>query len=144
MENAVMGRVAVKARIDNLEDLWKARNGQLSPDQVRFVEVDDALVDTGATGFAMPERLIAQLGLKTSTTRLVRTSGGPLTMQVYDAVRLTVEGRDGTFDVLELPDDCPVAIGQVPLGVLDFVVDPQGRRLIGNPAHGGEHMLDQY
>jgi len=25
---------------------------------------------------------------------------------------------------------------------MDFVVDPGGRRLIGNPAHGGVHMLE--
>jgi hypothetical protein len=43
-----------------------------------------------------------------------------------------------------LPDDCPVLIGQVPLEVLDFVVDPQGQRLIGNPAHGGEQILEIY
>jgi hypothetical protein len=30
----------------------------------------------------------------------------------------------------------------VPLGLLDFVIDPTVRRLIGNPQHGGEQMLD--
>ena len=44
----------------------------------------------------------------------------------------------------ELPDDCPVLIGQVPLELLDFVVDPAGQRLIGNPEHGGEHVLELY
>jgi hypothetical protein len=32
----------------------------------------------------------------------------------------------------------------IPLEGLDFVIDMQGRRLIGNPAHGGEHMLEMY
>jgi hypothetical protein len=27
---------------------------------------------------------------------------------------------------------------------LDFVVDPQGRRLLGNPAHGGEHIIEAF
>jgi hypothetical protein len=43
-----------------------------------------------------------------------------------------------------VPDDCPVLIGQVPLELLDFVVDPGGQRLIGNPAHGGEHIIELY
>jgi hypothetical protein len=47
-------------------------------------------------------------------------------------------------DVLDLPDDVPVLIGQIPLEYLDFVVDPQTRRLIGNPAHGGEQMYELY
>jgi hypothetical protein len=32
-------------------------------------------------------------------------------------------------------------IGQVPLELMDWVVDPKGQRLIGNPEHG-EQMLD--
>jgi predicted aspartyl protease len=144
MENTAMGQVRVKARIENLSDLLGVSDGRLRPEQVRFVEVDDALVDTGATTLSMPKRLIAQLGLTPFRTRQVRTSVGPAVVQIYQVARLTIDGRDGNFDVTELPDDCPVLIGQVPLEVLDFVVDPQGRRLIGNPAHGGEHMLDQY
>ena len=45
---------------------------------------------------------------------------------------------------LVLGGDCPVLIGQVPLELLDFVVDPKGRRLIGNPEHGGEQMIEMY
>ena len=44
----------------------------------------------------------------------------------------------------ELPDDCPVLIGQIPLEVMDFVVDPPNHRLIGNPEHGGEHVIELY
>jgi hypothetical protein len=32
----------------------------------------------------------------------------------------------------------------IPLEMLDFVVDPRGQRLIGNPDHGGEWMIDMY
>jgi hypothetical protein len=46
--------------------------------------------------------------------------------------------------VAEVPDECGVLIGQIPLEALDFVVDPVGRRLIGNPAHGGEHIIEVY
>ena len=61
---------------------------------------------------------------------------------MYSSVQLTVEGRDCRVDVAELSDDCPVLIGQIPLESLDFVVDPVGQRLIGNPEHGGEHVID--
>jgi ABC-type tungstate transport system permease subunit len=33
-------------------------------------------------------------------------------------------------------------IGQVALELMDWVVDPKGQRLIGNPEHGGEQMID--
>jgi hypothetical protein len=46
--------------------------------------------------------------------------------------------------VAEIPDEFPVLIGQVPLELLDWVVDPKGQRLIGNPEHGGEHMMEVF
>jgi hypothetical protein len=59
-------------------------------------------------------------------------------------VRLTIQGRTCTMDVMEVPDGVPVLIGQLPLEHLDFVVDLRSRTLIGNPAHGGEHMYELY
>ncbi len=52
--------------------------------------------------------------------------------------------RDWNGDVIEVPDDYPVLIGQMPLEALDFVVDLGGQRLLGNPEHGGEHILELY
>jgi hypothetical protein len=53
-------------------------------------------------------------------------------------------GRDCPLDVMEVPDSVPVLIGQLAVERLDFVVDPQGQRLIGNTAHGGEHIIEAY
>jgi predicted aspartyl protease len=139
-----MGRVLVTAKIENLEDLYSVRQGRLTDDQVRRVEVTDALADTGASTLSVPRRFIAQLGLRPHRTRQARTSAGPVTLQVYEAVRLTVQGRDCTCDIVEVPDDCPVLIGQIPLEMMDWVVDTSGQRLIGNPAHGGEHIIELY
>ncbi len=139
-----MGKVIVPARIENLADLFEMDKGTLTPENVRRIEVQDALVDTGATTLSLPKRLIDQLGLKHLRSRRVRTSAGVIDANVYGTVLLTVQGRDCRVDVTELPDGCPILIGQVPLELLDWVVDPQGQRLIGNPDHGGEHMYDQF
>ncbi len=139
-----MGKVLVSARIENVYDLHEAGLGTRLPDAVRRVEVEDALVDTGASTLSLPSRLVGQLGLKPLRTRQARTSAGATTLQVFGTVRLTIQGRDCTCDVVEIPDDCPVLIGQVPLELLDFVLDPSGQRLIGNPAHGGEHIIELY
>ena len=63
---------------------------------------------------------------------------------VQSVVQLTVGGRDRKMEVAELPDSCPVLIGQLPLEALDFIVDPVGQRLLGNPEHGGEQMIDLF
>jgi predicted aspartyl protease len=144
MDTETMGRVTVEAKIKSLEDLMMLRKGLISADQARSVDVSAALVDTGATMLSMPGNLIRILGLEPVRIRKAITSAGPVTIQVYGTVRLTIQDRDCVTDVSELPDDCPVLIGQIPLEQLDFVVDLTGRRLIGNPAHGGEHVIELY
>jgi predicted aspartyl protease len=102
------------------------------------------LVDTGATLLSLPKSLIERLGLEKFTSKQVRSSSGISEAPLYEAVRLTIGGRSCTMDVLEVPDDVPVLIGQLPLEHLDFVVDLRSRTLIGNPAHGGEHVYELY
>jgi predicted aspartyl protease len=131
-------------RLDSLKDLWEAERGARLPDDVRSITIDDALVDTGASTLSLPTRYIEQLGLEKVRERPVRTSGGPRMVSVYEPVRLTIQDRDCTVDVLEIGDDLPVLVGQVPLELLDFIVDPAGQRLIGNPAHGGQWVWELY
>jgi predicted aspartyl protease len=100
------------------------------------------LVDTGATFLSLPTRVVQAMGLSKAFTRKVMTSKGPAEADVYDAVRLTIQGRTCTLDVMEVPDSVPALVGQLPLEHLDFVVDPIQQKLIGNPAHGGEQMYD--
>ena len=144
MEIVTKGRVTVRARIENLQDIHLADAGALPAEQIRAVDIADALVDTGATLLSMPRRLVQQLGLRRSRTRTARTAAGVVEFGIYGAVRLTVEERDCIIEVAEIPDECPVLIGQVPLEMLDFVVDPSGQKLIGNPEHGGKQMIDMF
>jgi predicted aspartyl protease len=144
MERATMGRVVAQATIENLGDLFEVQRGLRTADQVRRITVSDALIDTGATTLALPARFIGQLGLTKRYEKRAVASSGKCTISVYEAVRLTILGRDCTVDAMEVPDDVPVLIGQIPLEMLDLVVDPQGRRLTGNPAHDGEQVLELY
>lgn len=144
MEASTLGRVLTEASIENLEDLWAAKRGLLSADQVRRIAVTDALVDTGATLLSLPTRLIQQLGLSKVSSKRVTSSSGLGEASVYEAVRLTIQGRSCTMDVMEVPDTVPVLIGQLPLEHLDLVVDLRARVLTGNPAHGGEHVYELY
>jgi predicted aspartyl protease len=137
-----MGRVVVAAVIESLEDLYHVHRSEMTADRVRRLEVADASVDTGATGLSLPLRLIEQLGLLPIRSRRAVTTAGGRDVPAFGAVRLTVLGRNCVCDVTEVDDACPVLIGQVPLELMDFVVDPGRRQLVGNPAHGGEHMIE--
>ena len=142
MENATMGRVIVSAKMENLTEYVEMMQGKKKPEEVRTLVINEALVDTGATTLSLPKRLIDQLGLIPFRQRPSRTATGSVMTNVYGAVRLTIQGRDCQCDVVEVADDCPVLIGQVPLELLDFVVDPNLQQLIGR--HGSEQTLELY
>ena len=139
-----MGRVTVNALVENLGDLFAVSRGQFDPAAVRRVEVIDARVDSGATGLSMLRSMVAPLGLDYMRTRRAITASGPVDVRILGTVRLTVQGRDCPVDVTELPDGGPVLIGQILLEAMDFVGDLPGRAVIGNPAHGGEQIIELY
>ena len=139
-----MGRVTTEAHIENLRDTWDAERGLIKPGDVRRVTIAEALVDTGATFLSLPKKIIKELGLDKCSEKRVMTSAGSRVAGVHGPVTLTIQGRSCTMDVLELPNSVPALIGQLPLEALDFVVDLNQRKLIGNPAHGGEHIIECY
>ena len=118
-----VGRVLTEAKIESLEDHWAVKQGLRTADQARSVTVADALVDTVATLLSLPTMLINQLGLAKVSSKQVRSGLGVFEAALYEAVWLTIGGRSRTMDVMEVPDDVPVLIGQLPLEHLDFVVD---------------------
>ncbi len=63
-------------------------------------------------------------------------------MNDYEAARIEIMGRLATVDPIEVPEGSPVLIGQIPLEMMDWVVDMRTKKLIGNPAHGGEQLLE--
>ncbi len=144
MEANTMGIVLVTAVIENYDDIKSAEKGLISEAGIRRLEVHDARVDTGATYVAMPKRLIEQLGLKKIKMVEAKTVSGPMHFGIYEPVKLTIQDRDCEVRVSEVADSCPVLIGYIPLELLDFVVSPKEQKLIGNPDHGGQFMIDMY
>jgi predicted aspartyl protease len=140
---AAMGRVIVDVTVENVEDLRKAQRGEIALEQVRRVTVP-ALVDSGATFFCMPESLIQQIGLPFNRERETRTVTGPLMLKVYGGARLTVQGRDCDEEVLALREGSQVLLGQIPLEKMDWWIDSNARRLVGNPEHGGQWMAEVF
>ena len=137
-----MGNVLVAATIENIHDINEVRKKTMAESAVRRVEVTDARVDSGASGLLIPQRMIDFLELNPVRTRTSRTVAGVVTITMYEAVRLTVQGRSCVTDVAGISDDLPIIIGQLPLQAMDWVVDMNGHRVMGNPEHGGEDMFE--
>jgi predicted aspartyl protease len=141
-----MGKVIVKIKLTNLKDAFLKTAGarKAKPREV----VVEALVDTGATRLHLKPTVIKKLGLERTDSVRSRTTNGDVIRHKYEPVRLELMGRHENFDVVEVPEEVPEEvpnlIGQVPLEVLDFVVDSRGQKLVTNPAHGGEQMSEEY
>jgi hypothetical protein len=135
--------VPAVATVENYFDLYEESKGLRDAEQVRRVVVD-AVADEDAFSLSLPRRMIEELGLHRWRTHRRRTDAGVVSTESFGLVRLTIQGRCCHTDVDVAGDDDPVRIGRLPLLMLDWVVDPVGRRLIGNPAHGGEWVMEMY
>lgn len=142
MGAADVGRVLTEATVFNANEHAEMRMGKRPLEQVRKVEIKEAVVDSGATALSMPRSLIDQLGLVKQYEKRAMTAVGLQTFNVYGPARLVIMGREAPTDVIEVPEGTPVLVGQIPLEWMDWVIDLRNQKLIGNPAHGGEQILE--
>ena len=135
-------RHTAEIKLANLSDLFLVEAGVMDPGEVRRLTVEDALVDTGATGLCLPTALIERLGLTPIERRIARTAAGIVERTVYSEVEYTMLDRTYSIRVTNLPEGSPVLVGHMLLEQLDLCVDMR-RGLIYNPAHGDDWIEEQ-
>jgi clan AA aspartic protease len=137
-----MGKVMNRIKLINEVDAGNAHRGFFDPGSVRTVEVD-ALVDTGATMLALPENVVATLGVFTDETRPVRLADGTVReFPVARGIRIEILNRWMTCDALVIPAGSMPLIGQLQLEAMDLLVDAKSREVIVNPASPDAPMMD--
>ena len=130
LKDKQMGQVLTTITVTNRIDQVLADRGFISPDEIRTLTLDRVLVDTGATLLSLPAHIISQLGLIQVGERDVETSAGIKKGRIFADVQLSVEGRDGRFDCLELPEGVnTVLLGVTPLEILGLEPDLKNQRL---------------
>ncbi len=129
-----------RIELENLKDLHAVELGVLESENVRRLTIEDALVDTGATGLCLPKSLVEQLGLTPLRKTRAQTANGTVERTIYSEVKYTVLERSDSIKVTDLPEDAPVLVGHMVLEALDLCVDMR-KGLIHNPAHDGEWTI---
>ena len=129
-----------KIELENLKDLFLAEADVIKPEDVRRLTIENALVDTGATGLCLPKSLVEQLGLTPLRKTRSQTANGTVERTIYSEVQYTVLERSDSIKVTDLPEDAPVLVGHMVLEALDLCVDMR-KGLIHNPAHDGEWTI---
>lgn len=135
-EQNEMGKVIVTLTLTNWADEVLADRGFISSAEVRSRQVENALVDTGASRLCLPADIIEQLGLKQTATIEAQTAMGLETLKLYEGLKLTVEGREGRYDCVELPVGQTPLLGLIPLEDLGLDPDLQNQKLRHLPTHG--------
>lgn len=136
-----MGKVMTRIKVTNPTDVDNARQGLIPADRVRSEELD-ALVDTGAATLALPEDVCRRLGLPNHGTRRVRYANGTTGSIPWTSVRVEILGRDTICETFVEAAGTTPLIGQVPLELLDLLVDPKSLDVRVNPASPDMPLLD--
>jgi clan AA aspartic protease len=124
-----MGRITTTLEITNRLDQGLATRGFIPPEQVRTVTLHDVLVDTGASTLCLPQEVVAQLGLELLREVDVSTATGIGKARIFRDATISLLGREGTFECLELPGGRNALLGVIPLEALGIELDLQNQRL---------------
>ncbi|MGB3767690.1 MAG: retroviral-like aspartic protease family protein [Phormidesmis sp.] len=136
-----MGKVLTHLTVTNRADQILAREGFRSDEQICSITIEDALVDTGATTLRLPSDVIAQLGLTLLKEVEVTTANGISKARVFQDAKISICGREGTFECLELPGGQVSLIGVIPLEALGLEPDLQNQKLKVLPTESSDTYL---
>ncbi len=129
----MMGAVRVKIQLKNAIDEELVNRGLLAPNLLRQLEIE-GLVDTGAVGLVIPQRVVEELGLRIRGEKIFqRKNGSKESIGTTEAIIIEYEGRETVNEALVVGNE--VLIGRVILAKLDLLVDCKNQRLIPNPEH---------
>jgi clan AA aspartic protease len=135
-----MGKIITTLTIINRADQILASRQVIAPDEVRSISLDNVLVDTGATTLCLPPEAIAQLGLELLKEVDVATANGFSKARIFRDASIVLEGREGTFECLELPGGRDPLLGVIPLEALGIELDLKHQQLRALP----ETSMDTY
>lgn len=124
-----MGRIITTLVVTNRIDQGLAARGIITLDEVRSITLNNVLVDTGATTLCLPKSAIAQLGLEILKEVDVETANGIGKARIFQDAKISLLGREGTFECLELPGGGSPLLGVIPLEALGIELDLQNQQL---------------
>ncbi|MEH1832263.1 MAG: aspartyl protease [Nostoc sp.] len=136
-----IGKVTTTITITNQIDQTLAERGFIPTEQIRSITLHDVLVDTGATRLCLPKNIIIDLGLPLQGEIDVKIAIGIQKARIFKMLNLSVEGREGTFNCIELPEDSDPLLGLIPLEDLGLEPDLQNQKLQVLPVEGKDTYL---
>jgi len=135
------GKVTTTITITNQIDQTLAEIGFIPAEQIRSITLHDVLVDAGATRLCLPKNIILDLGLPLQGEVDVKVATGVHKARIFKMLNLSVEGREGTFNCIELPEGSDPLLGLIPLEDLGLEPDLVNQKLRVLPVEGKDTYL---
>jgi predicted aspartyl protease len=140
----IVGHVYTPVRITNNSDLVLAAHGVVSERDIRSIELEEMLVDTGASHLCLPADLIEQLGLELKEVIQVTTADGDRTTRLFEGAYLEVAGRSAIVRCIETRVGTSPLLGVVPMEDLTLEPDIINHVLRVLPRHGKDTRILLY
>jgi predicted aspartyl protease len=134
--SAEMRKVTTPITVTNRVDQILVERGFIPANEIRSITLHDVLVDTSATRLCLPAEIIRQLGVTVAGEIEVKIAVGISKVRIFKDIVLSVEGREGRYDCVELPEGQDPLLGLIPLEDLALEPDLKNQRLRKLPVEG--------
>jgi predicted aspartyl protease len=137
-----VGRFSVEFEVANYDDMVRARDGALAPNQVRRQTIS-GLVDPGASKLVLPEAVVKQLGLPLAgSIKVTYADGRQAQRRETKGVYVELLGRNDTFSAIVETKRKTALIGAIVLEDLDLLVDCSRQRLVPRDPSGPIYEIE--
>ena len=125
--------IRTRVKMSNFLDEGLAERGLIEPDEVRSIELEEAIVDTGSTRLVLTGEMVDRLGLELVGEITAKYADNRIGRKpIARGVLLEIMERTAIFDAV-VEEDGQALIGMVVLEELDLWPDPQRGTLTTNP-----------
>ncbi len=118
-----LGQVYVTVTVENSG----VTDASAKPAELMIVELQDVLMDTGATLLCLPAHTIAQLGLPFVRDVYFETATGIEPRRLFRRALVRYLDREADVDCIELPADSPPLLGAIPMETMGIAPNLRDR-----------------
>ena len=128
-----MGEVIVELKLENTVDRELVKRGLMKEDEVRSLTTK-AVVGSGAAMLVLPQDQVEALGLRELRKAIVTYADERKEERmVAGTVAVRVGKREANVECIIGPPASEVLLGQIPLEIMDLLVDCSQQKLVPRP-----------
>ena len=136
-----MGEIVVDIELENDRDRTLFEDGYRREEEIRSARVK-GVADTGAVMLALPEDVVAQLGLQPSESITATLADGSRSeMPIVKRVTIRIGGRQMLTEAVVIPVGADPLVGQIVMERLDLIADCANQTLHPRPESPDRPLL---